>query len=98
MYGSRFVLSPIAKTTVLFTFGLLLTATGPGQQGCLTPCKDQPFGCCQDNITPAHGPNKEGCCLLETYGCCPDNVLTAQGPNLEGRVFTDSPCFTDNLN
>lgn len=62
-----------------------LPATGPGGKGCQKACSESPFGCCEDKETPAHGPNKEGCCLLEKFGCCPDNILPAQGPSLEGR-------------
>lgn len=54
------------------------------------PCELEPFGCCNDNMTAAHGPNKEGCCLNTAYGCCPDNILAASGPNLEGLYFQKS--------
>lgn len=60
-------------------------ATGPNNEGCPAACNYEPYGCCDDEITPAHGPNKEGCCLNTVYGCCPDNILSAQGPNLEGN-------------
>lgn len=48
------------------------------------PCEENQYGCCEDGITPAHGPNREGCCLATQHGCCPDNIRPAQGPNLEG--------------
>lgn len=47
-------------------------------------CANEQFGCCDDNTTAAHGPNKEGCCLYTQYGCCPDNILPANGSNLQG--------------
>lgn len=54
-------------------------------EGCKTPCSsDSPYGCCDDNVTPAHGPFKEGCCLNTSFGCCPDNIAAATGPNFEG--------------
>ena len=53
----------------------------------------EPYGCCDDGITPAHGPNKEGCCLNTLYGCCPDNVLSAQGPKLEGEFSYSCRCL-----
>jgi len=51
---------------------------------CLSACAKEQFGCCDDNITAAHGPNKEGCCLSSQYGCCPDNIVPANGPSLQG--------------
>lgn len=43
------------------------------------------FGCCADQVTPATGPNQEGCnCESSTYGCCSDMVTTARGPNFQG--------------
>lgn len=47
-------------------------------------CDSGAHGCCPDNVTPAHGPNKEGCCLNTQFGCCPDNIVSANGPNFEG--------------
>ncbi|XP_059485336.1 papilin-like isoform X2 [Neocloeon triangulifer] len=48
-------------------------------------CYKTKFGCCDQNmVTPAHGPNGEGCCISSKFGCCPDNILPAVGPNLEG--------------
>lgn len=54
-----------------------------GKKDC-EPCNDEPHGCCSDGKTPAHGPNREGCCLQTEYGCCQDNITPARGPNLEG--------------
>jgi len=51
---------------------------------CLSACAKTQFGCCDDNTTAAHGPNKEGCCLYSQYGCCPDNIVPANGPSLQG--------------
>ncbi|CAB3380828.1 Hypothetical predicted protein [Cloeon dipterum] len=53
-------------------------------------CQQSRFGCCQDMLTPAHGPNREGCCINSQYGCCPDNILPAGGPSLQGCVCTQS--------
>lgn len=50
----------------------------------MPPCTKEQFGCCDDNKTAAHGPNKEGCCLYSQYGCCPDNIVPANGPSLQG--------------
>lgn len=63
----------------------MIAALGPEYFGCRKPCEDAKFGCCRDGVTPAHGPNEEGCCLAAPYGCCPDNTLPAQGPSLEGE-------------
>ncbi|XP_050088784.1 papilin-like [Anopheles aquasalis] len=62
------------------------------------PCSKEPYGCCRDGKTPAHGHNREGCCLQSPYGCCPDNVVPAQGPNQEGCECEYSPygCCPDN--
>lgn len=54
---------------------------------CEPPCAKEQFGCCDDNTTAAHGPNKEGCCLDTQYGCCPDNIVKAKGPNLQGIIL-----------
>lgn len=59
-------------------------AEGPNYKGCKTPCSESPYGCCEDGVTPAHGYNREGCCLKSPFGCCPDNIAPAQGANLEG--------------
>lgn len=58
---------------------------------CLSACSKEQFGCCDDNTTAAHGPNKEGCCLYSQYGCCPDNIVPANGPSLQG-IFK-IPCI-----
>lgn len=55
---------------------------------CLPACAKEQFGCCDDNTTAAHGPNKEGCCLYSQYGCCPDNIVPANGPSLQGKYKT----------
>lgn len=62
------------------------------------PCNAEPFGCCRDGKTPAHGPNGEGCCLQDSFGCCPDNITPARGPALEGCTCEHSPfgCCPDN--
>lgn len=65
----------------------MFAALGPDYQGCKMACEEEQYGCCSDNITPAHGPNREGCCLASPYGCCPDNIVHAQGPNLEGILI-----------
>ncbi|XP_025834692.1 papilin-like [Agrilus planipennis] len=74
------------------------SAKGPNYKGCKMECESSAYGCCEDSITPAHGYNKEGCCLITSYGCCPDNIIPAQGPNLEGCGCQYSPygCCPDN--
>lgn len=74
-----------------------LAAEGKQDKDCAL-CAQERFGCCPDNVTPAHGPNGEGCCLETAYGCCPDNVNPARGPNLEGCGCEYSPwgCCPDN--
>ncbi|KAI5748262.1 hypothetical protein M8J77_023592 [Diaphorina citri] len=75
------------------------TALSPDfSKGCKPECAESPHGCCDDNVTAAHGPYKEGCCLNTPYGCCPDNILPARGPNLEGCgcVYTPYGCCPDN--
>lgn len=74
-----------------------LAAEGKQDPDC-APCAQERFGCCQDNHTPAHGPNGEGCCLETPFGCCLDNVNAARGPNLEGCGCEYSPwaCCPDN--
>lgn len=74
-----------------------LAAEGKQDKDC-APCAQERFGCCQDNLTPAHGPNGEGCCLETVFGCCQDNVNAARGPNLEGCGCEYSPwgCCPDN--
>lgn len=54
-------------------------------------CQNLTFGCCTDLITPAHGPNQEGCCLGTEFGCCPDNIIPASGSNGEGCTCSESP-------
>ncbi|XP_047994781.1 papilin-like isoform X5 [Leguminivora glycinivorella] len=54
-------------------------------------CSTSEFGCCDDGDTPAHGPNKLGCCLLTPHGCCPDNYQPATGPNQEGCDCKNAP-------
>lgn len=62
------------------------------------PCNNEPFGCCRDGDTPAHGPNGEGCCLDSPFGCCLDNITPARGPNLEecGCQYSPYGCCPDN--
>lgn len=60
---------------------------------CLSACAKEQFGCCDDNTTAAHGPNKEGCCLYSQYGCCPDNIVPANGPSLQGIFKITHTCF-----
>ena len=90
----------------------LTRARGANYKGCekATPCKDSLWGCCDDLIHPAHGPNKEGCCLTSTFGCCQDNVNPAKGKFINHvdtkfihfwqclckclTIFQNYPCFT----
>ena len=62
------------------------------------PCENSTYGCCDDGVTPAHGPNREGCCLSTPYKCCPDNVLAARGPDFYGCgcQYTRFGCCPDN--
>lgn len=61
---------------------------------CMPACAKEQFGCCDDNVTAAHGPNKEGCCLYSQYGCCPDNIIPANGTSLQGTLkFFCLNCF-----
>ena len=48
-------------------------------------------------MNPAHGPNKEGCCLNTEFGCCPDNISPAEGPDNKGCgcEFTEHGCCPD---
>lgn len=58
--------------------------------GCPMPetCKETKFGCCQDGVSPALGPDNEGCppsqCNFTLFGCCPDGVSIAEGNDYEG--------------
>eukprot|EP00095_Tigriopus_kingsejongensis_P009815 maker-scaffold239_size242058-snap-gene-1.22 protein:Tk09815 transcript:maker-scaffold239_size242058-snap-gene-1.22-mRNA-1 annotation:"Papilin" len=76
-------------------------AKGIDFKGCenATPCKDAIWGCCEDLVNPAHGPNKEGCCLTSKYGCCEDNLSPAEGPNQEGCgcEYTEFKCCPDDV-
>ncbi|CAK9814021.1 Ppn [Anthophora quadrimaculata] len=74
------------------------TALGPANYNCPMPCKNSTYGCCDDGITPAHGPNREGCCLSTQYKCCPDNILPARGPKFHGCgcQYTRFGCCPDN--
>lgn len=56
-------------------------------KGCPLTCATSRFGCCPDDVTPAHGPDGEGCCLIYPFGCCPDNFKVADGPNFAGFKF-----------
>lgn len=63
-------------------------------------CRRSSYGCCQDGVTAAIGPNQQGCsgtdgnlvirpdvrggCRQTRYGCCPDGVTAARGQNQEG--------------
>ena len=74
----------------------LLAYLGPHGVGCEegsgSVCEDYLFGCCDDGVTRAQGPNKEGCseneidtgCAASYYGCCPDGVKPATGPAYQG--------------
>lgn len=81
-------------------FPLVITfpALGPDSYGCRMPCHESAYGCCEDDVTPAHGPNSEGCCLSTPYKCCPDNILPARGPNFYGCgcQYTRFGCCPDN--
>ncbi|KAL1418936.1 hypothetical protein MTO96_005477 [Rhipicephalus appendiculatus] len=58
------------------------------------------YGCCHDKVTPAEGPDFEGCgnCTESVHGCCDDNVTFALGPNGEGCcVVTEFGCCRDNV-
>lgn len=59
-------------------------ASGPELAGC--PCSTSDWGCCEDGLTVADGPNGEGCagCAQSEHGCCPDAFTPASGPELEG--------------
>ena len=77
---------------------IVSTALGSDNYGCRMPCHDSIYGCCEDGITPAHGPNNEGCCLSTPYKCCPDNSLPARGLNFYGCgcQYTRFGCCPDN--
>ena len=47
-------------------------------------CEVSQFGCCPDEMHPAHGPDYFGCCASSEFGCCADCVNEAQGPYGEG--------------
>ncbi|TRY63672.1 hypothetical protein TCAL_00430, partial [Tigriopus californicus] len=47
-------------------------------------CESSRFGCCSDDLNPAHGPNELGCCSTTEFGCCADNLTPAKGPYEEG--------------
>ena len=75
---------------------------GPEYKGCeegsgepTEICQDSAYGCCPDKLTPATGPNEEGCndisvvtppvggaCELGEFGCCPDGKTAATGKYL----------------
>ena len=77
----------------------LTRSKGLNFKGCdnATPCKDAKWGCCADLMNPAHGPDKEGCCLNTEFGCCPDNLTPAQGTDNKGCgcEFTEFGCCPD---
>ncbi|CAH0551174.1 unnamed protein product, partial [Brassicogethes aeneus] len=75
-----------------------ISAQGPKYEGCELSCSNTTYGCCDDLVTPAHGNNKEGCCLSGSFGCCPDNITPAKGLNLEGCGCQYLPygCCPDN--
>jgi hypothetical protein len=60
------------------------------------------YGCCDDDLTAAGGPNKEGCpeivnCELSKYGCCPDGFTATGGKRPNGEKEgcpeeTELPC------
>ena len=55
----------------------------------VTLFQDTNFGCCTDGVTPAGGPNGEGCpvvfgCEATVFGCCPDGLSPANGENYAG--------------
>ncbi|KAH9379321.1 hypothetical protein HPB48_007994 [Haemaphysalis longicornis] len=63
-------------------------------------CEATKFGCCQDKIREAKGPDFEGCgnCSDSLFGCCGDNTTFALGPSGEGcRVVTEFGCCRDNV-
>lgn len=60
-------------------------ATGLNFKGCGLDCSETTFGCCDDQVNPAFGWNREGCCIASDFGCCPDNLTPASGPSLEGK-------------
>ncbi len=76
-------------------------AKGENFKGCekATPCKNAKWGCCEDLLNPAHGPDKEGCCLNSEFGCCPDNISPAEGPDNKGCgcEFTEFKCCPDDI-
>ena len=52
-------------------------------EGC-NICDNFPHGCCEDGLTPAQGPDMEGCgCESSKYGCCL-NGSKAKGENFMG--------------
>ncbi|XP_045125738.1 papilin-like isoform X12 [Portunus trituberculatus] len=76
--------APMETTTMtVLTTSISTTSTTTTTE--LPPeCLKSSYGCCPDNYTAAHGPNKEGCCLSSPFGCCPDHITEAHGPNLQG--------------
>ncbi|GAB1602605.1 papilin-like, partial, partial [Argonauta hians] len=80
--GNRFE-SEIECRTACSQRRVVTTPTRP--QG----CSGTAYGCCEDQRTPARGPNQEGCperrtCESSRYGCCPDGVTAARGENYAG--------------
>ena len=59
------------------------TVDGPAV-GEKTTCKISKYGCCPDDVHPAHGPDGLGCCAHSNFSCCPDNLTPARGPYGEG--------------
>ena len=60
-------------------------AEGENFAGC--PCHTSDYGCCEDGVTLAGGPDKEECqgCEVSAFGCCPDGFTPAQGEDMEGK-------------
>ncbi|XP_077535962.1 uncharacterized protein LOC144148277 [Haemaphysalis longicornis] len=63
-------------------------------------CEATKFGCCQDKIRAAKGPDFGGCgnCSDSLFGCCEDNTTFALGASGEGCcVVTEFGCCRDNV-
>ncbi|KAH9633689.1 hypothetical protein HF086_009023 [Spodoptera exigua] len=88
-----------ARDNVLLIRSLAMDTLAEETDSDGSPCSTSPHGCCEDNKTAAHGPNYEGCCLLQTFGCCPDNRKPAEGPHFEGCgcQYSLHGCCPDNV-
>ena len=100
--GAESICNETAEITVdiePFNFTSLYDLYGNGSEF-FGDCHQLEFGCCADTITPASGPDEQGCpeCSETQFGCCPNNKTTARGPNMAGCPCNSFPygCCPDN--